>query len=115
MIWRLSDKIWWGDVAAIGECGSSAKSILNVSQNQTENFWGYFTKLPQTVPYFRLGRDDVEPVDDDYMYAVFAVLGIVKSLNWFPLLIHCVAGYHRSPAIAIVAEYLLRDEPLAGI
>lgn len=115
MIWRLSEKMWWGDVAALGECGLSAKAVLNVSQNQRENYWGEFAKLPQAVPYFRLGRDDVDPVNDEYMGAVIAVLRIVESRNWFPLLVHCVAGHHRSPAVAIVAEHLFSGEPLADV
>ena len=101
MIYKLTDKVWWGDKHAVAEVGNDIKSVLNVSQNQSERYFDRLKKLPQIIPYFRLGRPDREEMNRAYLQNLDAITDIIIKNGWYPCLVHCVAGGHRSPAAAV--------------
>lgn len=61
----------------------------------------------QNIPYFRIGRDDYSPVDTNYIKDLDVIFGMIERNKWYPTLVHCLAGVHRSPAAAIYAQWRL--------
>lgn len=109
-VWKLTDNIWWGDAAAPFECRHTAKSVICVAENlelANHQFSPYLQHLnhpdPKPKPFFWLPINDYVDVDSDYIEMLDGVLGVIDNGDLFPLLIHCYAGIHRSPAVAIYA------------
>lgn len=109
-VWKLTDNIWWGDAAAPFECRHTAKSVICVAENAELANHGcspYLQHLmppdPKPKPLFWLPINDYVEVDRGYIEMLDGVLGVIDSGDLFPLLIHCYAGIHRSPAVAIYA------------
>lgn len=109
-VWKLTDNIWWGDAAAPFECRHTAKSVICVAENlelANHQFSPYLQHLnhpdPKPKPFFWLPINDYVEVDADYITLLIGVLDIIDYAKLFPLLIHCYAGIHRSPAVAIYA------------
>ena len=112
-VWKLTDNIWWGDAAAPFECRHTAKSVICVAENAelaSHGFSPYLQHLnppdPKPKPLFWLPINDYVEADRDYVLLLNSVLDVVAIGNLFPLLIHCYAGVHRSPATAIYAAVL---------
>ena len=109
-VWKLTDNIWWGDASAPFECRHTAKSVICVAENAelaNHQFSPYLQHLnhpdPKPKPFFWLPINDYVEVDADYITLLIGVLDIIDYAKLFPLLIHCYAGIHRSPAVAIYA------------
>lgn len=118
MIWKLSDRVWWGD----HECQhhpdmDRVRAILNVAHNLDDV--GYRTSMfDPLVPYFRLALDDDSVLSDVYYKSLLRIIELVGENKWFPFLVHCRAGQHRSPNVAVVSEcifsYLPWEEVMAN-
>ena len=112
--WKLTDDIWWGDVVSPDECLHTAKSVICVADNPElviHAFSPYVQHLyhpdPKPKPFFWLPINDYVEVDSDYIKTLDAVIDIVIDRSLYPLLVHCYAGIHRSPAVAIYAGMCL--------
>lgn len=108
MILPLSEKIWWGDRHAILEGSNQIKSVLNVAQNLRDNYWIRISAIPQTIPYFRLSKHDDDIVDEIHIKNIDSILDMIERNNWYPTLVHCLAGCHRSMTTAVYAQWRLQ-------
>lgn len=115
MIFQLTPQIYWGNWQSIGECPQPPGSILNVSQNQRRRYYALLRNIDQTIPYFRLGRHDDSAVDGRYLGRLASVADTIVSQQLFPVLVHCVAGGHRSPAAAIYLAWRMAGQRLADL
>lgn len=108
-VWKLTDSIWWGDVEAPRECLWTAKSVICVAENreladpQLSPYAVHLSAGCSTKPVFWLPRNDYVEVDHQYVVALNGVIKAIDAANLYPMLIHCYAGVHRSPAVAIYA------------
>jgi protein-tyrosine phosphatase len=109
-VWKLTDKVWWGNAGSPAECRDTVKSVICVAENPELVQHGYSPYLqhlsppsPNPKPFFWLPRNDHVEVDLGYLEMLIGVLDIIDRGKLFPLLIHCFAGVHRSPAVAIYA------------
>lgn len=109
MIIRLSDKIWWGDRHSPAET-TDAKSVLNVAQNLDDYYWPRIGHVAQTVPYFRIAKHDDDVVDALHVANIDCILDLIERNNWYPVLIHCQAGCHRSMTTAVYAQWRLQGK-----
>lgn len=113
MIWKLTDSIWWGNVESPRECLWSTKSVLCVAENreladpQLSPYAIHIGAGCTSKPVFWLPRNDYVSVDHQYVVALNGVLKAIDSSHLYPLLIHCYAGIHRSPAVAIYAASVI--------
>jgi hypothetical protein len=106
MHWKLTDNIWWGSYDSVAFLASKVGSVINVCSNNElleEKKYNPLV-LPGKVPYFRLGLDDRDFPDHNYISALDSA--IRTCLCYKPVLIHCYAGMHRSPAAATLAAML---------
>jgi protein-tyrosine phosphatase len=111
-LWRLTDSIWWGNVDSPRECLHEAKAVICLAENGelvAPHISPYAVQIPAgcTRPHFWLPRNDFNAVDDQYMRTLVGALATVDSAGLYPLLIHCLAGVHRSPSVAIYAAVRL--------
>lgn len=115
MIWKLSPRVWWGNhLCAQHESAWEVNAVLNVAHNL--NDVPYFPlAFPNVVPYFRIARADEEEVDDEYFANLLTIIEMVRRNSWFPLLVHCRAGAHRSPNVAVVAEAIYSGRSHADV
>jgi len=124
MIWKLTDEIWWGDRACpTDDEAQEVGAVLNVATNLSLDFpedpdhppsYDFFG-FPEATPYFRLPVDDDAHVTREYLWDVVAIIEMVERNNWFPLLIHCWKGLHRSPALAVYAAFHLATQDQLGL
>jgi protein tyrosine phosphatase len=111
MIYKLTERVWWGDRHSIKE--NSFGAVLNVANNlnfspTNENPDYDFLSLREDIPYIRLSRGDREAVDSTYMDHLDRSIDLLISMESFPILVHCWEGRHRSPIVAIYIECYLR-------
>jgi len=113
MIWKLTDRVWWGDRLSIGEEVPGA--VINLADNLSINYHNpdepsdyEFLSLPETVPYFRLSIDDNTEVEPHFLVSLEQFIHLSQRMGWFPLLIHCWEGRHRSPTTAVFAELCIK-------
>jgi len=107
MIYRLTDKIWWGDKPSIREALGEVKSVINVAHKIRKPYWQNVGKLDWDVWYFRMALPDREIASDDYLSAFSSVLDGIRAGSKFPLLCHCRMGGHRGPTAALFAFWHL--------
>lgn len=108
MIWKLSNKIWWGNCESVNEEVPAcylcvADNLHDISKEKHDPF----RREAGRVPYFRLPWDENQDVDYMYVSNFKKILLFIDSNHWFPILIYCRAGQVRSPAAAVFsATYL---------
>lgn len=105
MIWKLTDKVWFGDKLSVREVADQVASVINVARIIRRPYWADLGKLPWQVWYFRLGWPDRVDVTEEYFWAFDLVLSAVGAAGKFPLLCHCKMGGHRGPTAAVVAAW----------
>jgi hypothetical protein len=115
MIYKLTDQVWWGDRHAISEAPTQIHSVLNVSHNQRGSYFNSMKQLPQEVPYFRLGRKDRYEMDVEYLRALNGVADIIIANKWYPCLVHCLVGGHRSPGAAVFLGWRIANRSLEAL
>lgn len=109
-VWKLTDNIWWGDANSPRECLETAESVICVAEN-AELSQAHFSPYHQHLasypnrpkPFFWLPINDHSEVYRDYLSILRSVIETIDNAKLYPLLIHCYAGVHRSPAVAIYA------------
>lgn len=112
MIWKLTDKVWWGNADALAEERPSC--YLAVGGN-LENLPVQFTPLnvPEKIPYLRLATPDHEKVSEKYFHTLMDLMCLViRKHDWLPVLVHCRAGQQRSACVAAVFASYIHNEPL---
>lgn len=110
--WQLTEDVYWGDVDSLRERGSRMGSVVCVTDNHDlmEKDGYDVLHLPPPVPYFRVARGDHEEIDNEYMFLLDGVLDLIIEAELFPVLVHCYAGMHRSPAVAIYLAHKMQSE-----
>jgi len=105
MYWQLTEDIYWGDYKAVEELKDEVGSVICVATNKDLERIGYNVfSLPPKVRYFRFAEKDKSFPDYEYISSLEGLIEI--SLLYRPLLVHCFAGQHRSPIIAILASLI---------
>lgn len=108
MIYRLSDKIWWGNWQAPAEAcaeGTPPAVVVNVAHSLRRSYWRSLAVLPRETLYYRFARhDDTEVNGGNYLQLLTSVIRGAMRDGRFPILVHCRVGRHRSPATAIFFE-----------
>lgn len=114
-VWKLTDNIWWGDANSPRECLDTARAVICVAENPELTLLQFSPYRQHLIPYYQnvarakhkpffwLPRNDHVEVDRDYIRILRTVIEMVDGEDLYPLLIHCYAGVHRSPAVAIYA------------
>ena len=100
---EFTDRVWFGDMPSVQECGAQVKSVINVAHNIKRSYWGNVGRLPWDVWYFRLASPDRESLSEEYIQALEWVIRSIDKANKFPLLCHCRMGGHRGPTTALFA------------
>lgn len=110
MYWKLTDNIWWGDCDSLAEVSKEVGCVLNVaSNNELLHMKQYnILCLYGKIPYFRLALKDRDTPDEKYMSSLESILKV--CLLYKPVYIHCIAGMHRSPAVAALAAMMDSNE-----
>lgn len=107
MFWKLTDNIWWGDWNSLLETKDEVASVICLASNSSLAFCGYNPMvLNHKIRYFRFAEGDLVFPEQDYFAAIEEIIRICLWPGNDPLLIHCYAGMHRSPIIAIFAALI---------
>ncbi len=109
MYWRLSEKVFWGDINSIKETREVVKSTIGLCDNNELKTYKFspFSVLPYTNPYFWHPIPDEGIPNTDFINLLLTVVGSYIKQQRFPILVHCYAGQHRSTITAIFTEMLL--------
>jgi protein-tyrosine phosphatase len=97
-----------GDRNSPAEATDKVNCVLNVAQNLHDDYWCRLHMIPQTTPYFRLPIHDDDIASEKYIKNLNCILDLADTNQWYPLLIHCLAGCHRSMTVAVYAEWRLQ-------
>lgn len=137
-VWKISDKVWWGDRDAIKEVGCKVGVVLNLAHNVNHDYYSFLTPinvhitqnedqplfcsdhpdyynpgvLPVGTPYFYLPNPDEVRVTDEYFTLLVNVINFVNTSGRFPFLVHCYVGGHRSPMVAVLAQLMMESETI---
>lgn len=105
MHYKLSEKIYWGDWESVLELKDKIGSIICLVSKAGNGRVGYNPlDLNYKIRYFRMAENDRSSPEDKYYISITEIIKI--CLVYSPLLIHCYAGMHRSPSIALMAELI---------
>lgn len=112
MIYKLTDKVWWGNWEGPFECIGQVQTIINVAHHFSprrgrSKYWAMLEKIPHEVFYVRLAKKDRQDIDREYFRAFRNVVFHARDMGKLPILTHCQMGGHRGPTSAIVAAWLL--------
>lgn len=117
MIWKLTDKVWWGNAEALSEVyAQGVRCVLAVGGNIADKPLGCTPLgVDEKIPYLRVAWPDHEPPPAEYLGLLLDVVGVVRRLELFPLLVHCRAGQMRSPLVAAIATHQVHGGEFADI
>ena len=112
MIYKLTDKVWWGNWQAPVECVGQVGTIINVAHSFSARrgrnlYWANLEKVRWDVLYFRLAKKDRQDIDAKYAAALAKAVDAAMLLDKLPILTHCQMGGHRGPTSAIFAAWHL--------
>ncbi len=108
MIWKLSDRVWFGDKPSPVEAiPLGVKAIVCVAHSLRRPYWEDLGRLPWNVWYFRMAMPDLQAPDEGYIEALEEVISRCGNAGKLPILCHCRAGGHRGPTAAVFAEWVL--------
>jgi protein-tyrosine phosphatase len=108
---RLSDRVSWGDRFSPGELKNDVGAVVCLCENAelaADPACSPFAQLlpNHPKPYLWLPINDYhQPTEAFFAYLDTFLLNVKR--NGVRLLVHCWAGHHRSPAIAIYSERIL--------
>lgn len=110
MFYQLTDRVGWCSAWDLNQLPSSTKAVLAVGGN-VEDLPRENTPLavPEKIPYLRVAWPDHEELPESYFDLVISTIGLIKTTNLTPLVVHCRAGQMRSPVIAVLAAHLLGE------
>lgn len=116
MLFKLSEKVWWGSMQAPVEASGAYRSILDLANNYTSDEHHYrISQIPDNVVIVRLPIEELVPCSEWLAKQIKVMLDAIDELQLYPLLVHCGAGWHRSPIVAVYAEWLRGPRTLESL
>lgn len=111
MIWRLSERVWWGNwESPYDQASEEVESALCVAYNPAMplSAWDMrFRRDGRVRPVLWLGAADEQAVPRSYFRGIIDWTSTCLANDWFPTLVYCNAGQNRSPTAAICMEAML--------
>ncbi|MGE4105211.1 MAG: methyltransferase domain-containing protein, partial [Pirellulales bacterium] len=111
-LYKLSDRIWWGNWAAFRRASVDARALISIAHAEQLHHRLKPFKVRTGAPYFWLPREDERPVCRAYMATLDTVADLINRERMYPAFVHCLAGHHRSPAVAAYLEWSAGERTL---
>ncbi len=112
MIYKLTDKVWWGNWESPVEAGREVRCIINVAHSFSRRrgrnaYWARMEQVPWDTITFRFAKKDRMDVTPEYLSWLAAAADIAVQGGKLPILTHCQMGGHRGPTSAIFVAWHL--------
>lgn len=106
-VFKLSNEIWWGDMNSPVEQAGNYRSLIDLASNYTADDKHYrLSQVPNNIPILRFPTNEDQPLNGSEILFLERIYDVIHAGNFYPLLIHCMAGQCRSPMVAVHAEFM---------